>query len=123
MDEGLPIAYEVLEHGVPVYTSDGQQLGIVDHVLAAPEEDIFHGIVVRDGSARRFVAADQIASLHERGVDLRIDLGEAAALPGPEHEEPALRVREPGVKPSPWKHVVDMLTGANPKRRDWSRED
>jgi hypothetical protein len=123
MDEGLPIAYEVLEHGVPVYTSDGQQIGIVDHVLAAPHEDIFHGIVVRAGSARHFVAGDQVASLHERGVDLRIDRAEAAALPGPEHEEAALKVREPGVKPSQWKHVVGMLTGANPRRRDWSRDD
>ena len=47
MDEGLPIAYEVLERGVPVYASGGEQVGTVDHVVAAPEEDIFHGIVMQ----------------------------------------------------------------------------
>ena len=71
MDEGLPIAYEVLDSGVPVYTSDGDSIGTVDHVISAERQDIFHGIVIRVGTDRRFVAADQIASLHERGVDLR----------------------------------------------------
>jgi len=46
MDEGLPIAYEVLEPGVPVFASDGEQIGTVAHVVAAPAEDIFHGIVL-----------------------------------------------------------------------------
>ena len=58
MDEGLPIAYQVLEQGVPVYSSDGEQLGSVDHVVAAPDEDIFHGVVMRAGQERRFIAAD-----------------------------------------------------------------
>jgi hypothetical protein len=123
VDEGPPLAYEVLEHGVPVYASGGEQVGLVDRVIAAPEEDIFHGIVMRSGSGRHFVPADQIASLHERGVDLRIDAAAAAALPGPEHEEPAWRVHEPGAKPSRWTHVLDLLTGADPRRRDWTRED
>lgn len=123
VDEGLPIAYEVLEDGVPVYASDGESVGTVDHVLAAPAEDIFHGIVVRVAAGRRFVAADQIASLHERGVDLRIDAAAAAALPEPEAELSAFRVREPGVKPSRWKHILDMLTGAAPTRRDWTKDN
>ena len=46
MDEGLPIAYEVLEKGVPVLASDGEQVGTVHHVVAAPEKDIFHGLVI-----------------------------------------------------------------------------
>jgi sporulation protein YlmC with PRC-barrel domain len=123
MDEGLPIAYEVLDAGIPVYATDGQVVGTVDHVVAAPAEDIFHGIVVRGGSARRFVAADQIASLHEHGVDLRIDSATVAGLPEPHGAAPARRVLEPGAKPSHWKHIVDMLTGANPARRDWSEEE
>ena len=69
VDEGLPIAYEVLEEGVLVYAADGEQVGTVDHVVAAPELDIFHGIVMKTGIGPRFVAADQVASLHERGVD------------------------------------------------------
>lgn len=123
MDEGAPIAYQVLDEGIPVYTSDGVQLGTVDHVVAAPAEDIFHGIVVRVEGAPRFVAADQVASLHERGVDLRIDSAAAAMLPEPHGAAPAWRDREPGVKPSRWLHLVDRLSLKDPHRRDWIEEE
>jgi uncharacterized protein YrrD len=46
MDEGLPIAYELLEKNVPVLASGGEQVGTVHHVVAAPEKDIFHGLVI-----------------------------------------------------------------------------
>lgn len=123
MDEGLPIAYEVLDRGVPVYSSDGRQVGTVDHVVAAPAEDIFHGIVIRVGSEQKFVAADDVASLHEHGVDLRIGAAAIDGLPEPHGSAAARRVLEPGVKPSPWKHLVDMLTGASPTRRDWTDQN
>lgn len=122
MDEGLPIAYQVLEDGVPVYSSDGQQVGTVDHVVAAPDEDIFHGIVIAVGHTRRFVAADEVGELHEHGVDLTIDATEAAGLPEPHGSAPAWRVHEPGVKPSGWKSLVDMVTGARRHRREWDEE-
>ena len=122
-DEGLPIAYEVLEQGVPVYASGGEEIGTVDHVVAAPEEDIFHGIVIRVDKARRFVPADQVASLHERGVDLRLDVSETASLPAPEGGAPAWRLREPGAQPSRWKQLVDRITGADPRRESWREED
>ena len=47
VDEGLPIAYQVLDEGVPVFSADGIQVGTVDHVVAAPALDIFHGVVIR----------------------------------------------------------------------------
>jgi len=122
MDEGLPIAYEVLEQGVPVYASDGELIGTVDHVIAAEQEDIFHGVVVRTEGGPRFVAADQIRSLHERGVDLGIDASQAAELPAPEGAAPAWRVREPGVKPSRWSQLLDKLTGTGDRKRDWREE-
>ena len=93
VDEGLPIAYEVLEEGVLVYAADGEQVGTVDHVVAAPELDIFHGIVIKTGIGPKFVAADQVASLHERGVDLSIDASEVRSLPHPQGAAPAFRDR------------------------------
>jgi hypothetical protein len=123
IDEGLPIAYEVLESGVPVYSSDGQQVGTVDHVIAAPAEDIFHGVVVRTEAGPREVPADQIASLHEHGVDLLIDAQAVAALPPPHGGAPSWRVREPGIKPSRWQHLVDRLSGGGRTGRDWKPED
>ena len=103
MDEGLPIAYAVLEEGVLVYA--------------------FHGIVMRTGAGPRFIAADQIASLHERGVDLRIPASEVATLPAPHGAAPAWRDVEPGVKPRRWQKFVDMMTGAPPTKRNWKQED
>lgn len=122
MDEGLPIAYQVLDQGVPVYSADEQQVGIVDHVIAAPAEDIFHGIVIRIGAGQRFVAADQIASLHEHGVDLVIEAAQVQGLPEPHGAAIARHVHEPGVRPSRWAQIVDVVTGADRHRRDWTDE-
>jgi hypothetical protein len=123
MDEGLPIAYPVLERDVPVYASGGEQVGSVDHVVSAPEEDIFHGIVLKTDAGQRFLAADQIASLHERGVDLRIDAAEAAALPAPQGAAPAWHVHEAGVKPHGWSHLTDRFRPRNPLHSNWDEEN
>lgn len=123
MDEGLPIAYELLDKGVPVYAAGGEQVGTVDHVVSAEAEDIFHGVVIRRPDGQRFVAADDVASIHERGVDLRIDADEVETLEAPHGAASAWRVREPGVKPSAWNHLLDRLSLRDPKRRNWSKED
>jgi hypothetical protein len=122
MDEGLPIAYLVLERDVPVYAAGSEFVGTVDHVVAAPEEDIFHGIVMATGKSKHFVAAELIDSLHEHGVDLTIDQGEVAALPAPHGGAPVFHDNEPGVKgPSKWKHFVDIMDGRAGKER-WTQE-
>jgi hypothetical protein len=66
--------------------------------------DIFHGIVIRVGNARRFVAPDQVASLHEHGVDLSIDATQAAALPEPD-------ASEVDVDSHGWKHLLQRIVG------------
>jgi hypothetical protein len=117
MDEGAPVAYQVLEKGVPVMASDGNTVGTVDHVVAAPEKDIFHGIVFKGPDrGRHFVEAADVESLHELGVDLRIDSAAAAILAPPSggaavyDEDPAAITK--------WSHWAHRLTG----RKDWHRE-
>jgi uncharacterized protein YrrD len=117
MDEGFPVAYQVLETGVPVLASDGEQVGTVHHVVAAGEQDIFHGLVISTPAhGRRFVEADDIASLHEHGVDLRIDSAAAQSLPEPGggapvyDEDPATQTK--------WSHLARKYTG----RSDWHRQ-
>ena len=122
MDEGLPVAYEVLEPGVPVYASSGEQVGTVDHVVAAFEQDIFHGLVIRVGDAQRFVPGDQVASLHERGADLRIGAAAVAELEPPARGAPAWRDVEPGAKPSRWRRFLDLMEGKDPRARGWEEE-
>jgi hypothetical protein len=117
VDEGLPIAYQVLDEGTPVYASDGVQVGTVDYVAAAPAEEIFHGIVMRVEATRRFVA-----SLHEHGVDLRIDAVSVAALPEPHGAAPAWRDREPGVSQAAGRTSLTWSL-ARIHRRDWIEED
>jgi len=121
VDEGFPIAYQVLERDVPVYASGGELLGTVDHVVAAPEQDIFHGIVMRVGKQRLFVAADQIASLHEFGVDLSIDDAATGTLEEPHGAAPVYHDSEPGAKPSAWRHFAKTMGGRGGTDA-WKRE-
>jgi hypothetical protein len=125
MDEGSPVAYQVLDQGVSVYASDGSPVGTVDHVVAAPAQDIFHGLVIDTGTGRRFVSADQVGSLHERGVDLRIDPEEVAELPTPHGAAPALEIRDPTAKTqrSRWKEILDMVGLKGYLSADWKDEE
>ncbi len=118
VDEGDPIAYRVLEKDVPVFASDGTQVGKVHHVVAAEEKDIFHGIVMTTGvRERRFVPAEAVASLHEHGVDLSIDAAQAERLPAPGGSAPVYD-EDPAAQ-TKWSHWVNRLA----LRKDWHKED
>jgi uncharacterized protein YrrD len=76
VDLGEPLAYAALERGTPVYSSDGEQIGRVAHVLAAEDKDVFDGIVVGEhifGHDHRFADADDVDRIYERGVVLKLD--------------------------------------------------
>jgi uncharacterized protein YrrD len=117
MDEGLPIAYPLLEKGVPVLAGDGTEVGTVHHVVAAPEQDIFHGLVIATpGHGLRFVEAADVSSLHEHGVDLSIDADAVQSLPQPGGGAPVFD-EDPGVMKG-WQHWVHKAG----LRGDWKRE-
>ena len=86
MDLGAPASYLTLSRGLPVYSSDGQRIGEVEHVLAEPEKDIFDGIVF-DASplpgGHRFVDAPEVEEIFERGVLLKLDAAAAEGLHQP----------------------------------------
>jgi hypothetical protein len=85
-DLGHPVSYLVAKRGVPVYSSDGQKLGRVVKVQAAPEANMFDGIVFDTTWGRgghRFVDAPEVDGIYERGVVLRIDAAESESLPKP----------------------------------------
>jgi len=73
MDLGDPVSYLVLAEGVPVMSSDGQQIGTVEHVLAVPEADVFDGVIVDTGDGHCFADAPEVDRLYERGVVLSLD--------------------------------------------------
>ena len=86
MDMGDPISYLTLAGGTPVFASGGERVGVVEHVLAAEDVDVFDGLIL-DGRAGpggwRFVDAEQIEAIHERGVTLALSESEVEALPEP----------------------------------------
>jgi hypothetical protein len=97
-DLGEPASYLTLERGAVVVSSEGRELGRVEHVLADPDADIFDGIVLDTSvlpGGRRFVDAAQVADVYERGVELAIDAAAAERLPEPA-ENPAAVEAGPG---------------------------
>jgi hypothetical protein len=85
-DLGQPCSYLVAKRGIPVFSSDGERLGRVIEVRAAPEANMFDGIVFDTTwgpGGRRFVDAPEVGEIYERGVVLKIDSAEAAELPKP----------------------------------------
>jgi hypothetical protein len=85
-DLGDPTSYLELADGVPVFSSDGERVGVVEHVLADEDTDIFDGLVIdsRIGpGGHRFADATQVADLYERGVVLALDAAASRRLPEP----------------------------------------
>ena len=81
MDDGQQIGYQALPRGVPVFTSDGVELGKVHRVQDNAREHIFDGIVVNTKDGRVFVDAPEVARITASRVTLTIDAEEAQDLP------------------------------------------
>jgi hypothetical protein len=114
-DLGNPSSYLALEPGTRVVSSDGKELGRVEHVLADPDADIFDGIVLDTSvlpGGHRFVDAPQVDEVYERGVVLTVDAAAAESLPEPS-ENPAT------VEAGPEDTVKDDL--GDKLKRAWDR--
>ncbi len=94
-DLGEPSSYLSLGKGAEVYSCDGVKVGKVEHVLAAPDQDIFDGVVLDTSvlpGGHRFVDAEQVEEIFEHGVLLKLDRQEAEKLPEPSANPAALEV-------------------------------
>lgn len=94
-DLGAPTSFLTLKKGVPAYSSDGEEVGKVEHVLSAPNIDIFDGIVLDTSvlpGGHRFVDAPEVDEIYEGGVVLSITAAEAKRLPEPGANPAALEV-------------------------------
>jgi hypothetical protein len=86
MDLGEPASYLTLEDGAAVLTSDGTEIGRVEHVLADADADVFDGLVIdtRAGpGGHRFADASLVAEIYDGAVVLTLDAAEAEDLPEP----------------------------------------
>ena len=69
-----------------MYSSDGEKLGEVEHVLADEQTNIFDGIVIDRSvlpGGHRFVDGAQVEEIYERGVVISVDAAGAERLPEP----------------------------------------
>ena len=83
-DLGQPVSYLVAKRGIPVFSSDGEKLGRVTKVLAAPEANMFDGIIFDTSwgpGGHRFVDAPEVGEIYERGVILKIEATAVDSLP------------------------------------------
>lgn len=83
---GEPSSYLAVRKGVPVYASDGENVGRVVKVLSAPNIDMFDGIVLDTTAGpggHRFVDAPEVDAIYENGVTLKIDAAAVEKLPKP----------------------------------------
>jgi hypothetical protein len=103
MDLGDPVSYLTLTEGTPVFAAGGAQIGVVEHVLADADADVFDGLIVdrRAGPGGwRFVDAPQIDRMCEQGVLLALGEREAEALPEPAENPATMRAEPDDVTPS-----------------------
>ena len=82
MADDAPIAWLALEAGTAIHSSDGEQIGKVDQVIADRQKDIFSGITFKSGvmGGARFIPADRIESLTATSVGLSLTKDETEAL-------------------------------------------
>ncbi len=114
-DLGPPSSYLALADGVAVYSSDGERLGSVEHLLAEPEKDIFDGFVIDTSvlpGGHRFVDAPEVEAIFERGVVIKPDAAAAARLPEPSANPGVLEASGDEPPPSPLQQKL---------RRAWDR--
>ena len=94
MDLGNPASYLVLADGTPVLSTDGHEVGKVEHVLADADTDVFDGVIVGMRGGHRFADAALVEAIYERGVVLAMTSEAAGELPEPT-ENPATLEADP----------------------------
>jgi uncharacterized protein YrrD len=118
-DLGAPASFLICAEGTPVYSSDGEKLGAVEHVLADPDADIFDGIVIDRSvlpGGQRFVDAPQVERIYERGVVLTVDAAAAEKLPEPSANPAAMETTGEDFVEREWDDELEAKL-----RRAWDR--
>jgi hypothetical protein len=87
-DDETTVAWRAMPYRAPVVAADGSEIGTAESLLGDEEEDIFHGIVVknRHGGKPLEIPAARITRITERHVLTNLTDSDVAALP-PYREE------------------------------------
>ena len=98
-DEEQPLAWSAVLAYTPVYSADGDSVGILAEVLGSQAEDIFHGLVVNlsEPARQSEIAAADVRSITNRRIDIGLTTEEVRALPV-YRDEPTFRLKVSGRK-------------------------
>jgi len=114
-DHGDPISYLMLPAGIPVFSSDGEQVGTVQRVLADERSDIFDGLILDTEEGKRFVDAPAVGDLFERAAFLDLTAAQARHLHAPEGNPPVLEVDAEEAEEGPLRRRLrdawDLISG------------
>jgi hypothetical protein len=77
------ISYHAAARGTPVLSSDGKEIGTLEHVLEVPEVDVFDGIVIATKAGLRFIDADQVQRITRSHIWCSLDHAQVSQLPPP----------------------------------------
>lgn len=82
-EDETPVAWTVLRRGMNVVGADGSDIGEVEEVLGDPDDDIFHGLVIKraGGGERVELAAMHVRKMTDHHIVTDLDAGQAGALP------------------------------------------
>ena len=81
-----PASYLTLEPGADVISSDGDRVGVVEHVLRDEQTDVFDGLVIDvqlGPGGLHFVDAPEVGEITERSVTIAVPAAEVKNLPKP----------------------------------------
>ena len=84
MTDDAAISYQAAARGTPVLSSTGNQIGTLEHVLEAPEVDVFDGIVIATKDGLRFIDADYVQEITRSHIRCSLDDTQAGRLPPPD---------------------------------------
>jgi hypothetical protein len=81
--EERPTSWRAVAPNTPVFATDGLDVGTVDDVQGWDQEDIFHGLLVRDASdgTVRFVPASQVRAMTTSRIEIDLSAEDVRALP------------------------------------------
>ncbi len=118
MEAGEPASYLTLEEGAEVFSSDGERVGTVQHVLADAEVDVFDGLVIdvqAGPGGLRFADAPQVAEIREGAVTLELTAAQIAELPEPSENPAVIEHHGEEDTPSPLQRKLrrawDLISG------------
>jgi hypothetical protein len=92
-----PVSWLLIEPGWKVVDASGDEIGRVEEVVGDSNADIFNGLAISKGlfSGNRYVPAEQVATITEGSVELRLGRDDIQRLERYEQPPPSEEILPP----------------------------